>query len=689
MSFVHPYFLIALIAIAIPIIIHLFNFRRYKKVHFTNVKFIEQVRKKTKKKSQVKHLIVLAIRILAVASLVMAFAQPYIPVDDQLKRTESDNLVSIYIDNSFSMQAQSKGGSLLDEARKMTEDIAMAYKQSDVFYLVTNDFERKNQRLVSREELIEALSEIGFSPSVRQMDEIITRQTDFLYDSDIDSKAAFIISDFQESVTSFDKAQLDTNTRIYLVPVMAEQSDNIYIDSCWFENPVHQVHQQSKLFVRINNASGINYEKIPVKLSINGTQKAIASFDLGPGEFIDVIIPYTHHEPGYKKATLEITDYPVVYDDVFYFTYNVQELIPVLSIFEKEQNPYLMSFFENDSAFLFNSLPEGNLNYTELQRNNLILLDQLTRITSGLTQELLRFVNKGGSIAVIPPPEMDIQSYQSFTKAFDACSYGHLDSNESRVTYLNARHLLFYDVFENWGEDQQSQGSNIDLPIVLMHYPLQYPSLTLTEKLMILGNDQDFLNVLPYGKGKIYLLASPLDPVYTNLPKHAIFVPMLYKMALLSQPYHPLYFTIGGLSDRIELPDYGLAADQVFKVRKTDNGNEFIPEHRNLQDGTDIILHQQIQEGGHYVVSEGEKDIYAMAFNYDRRESNLALMGEDDIEDRLTSAGIGNISIFSTFGKPVSQSIQELNEGIRLWKLFIIFVLIFLAAETILLRLWK
>jgi len=658
-------------------------------VHFTNVKFIEQVKKKTKKKSQIKHLIVLLLRILAIASIVIAFAQPYIPVDDQMKKNESATLVSIYIDNSFSMQAQSKGGSLLDEARKLAEEIAQAYKQSDLFYLLTNDFERKNQRLVSRDELVKAIGEVQFSPAVRWVDEIISRQADFLFESEIKSKVSFLISDFQKSITNFNSNQEDTLSRIYLVPVMAEQSDNIYIDSCWFENPVHQVNQQSMLYVRINNASEISYEKIPVKLSINGTQKAIASFDISPGEYIDVNIPYTHHEPGYKRAILEITDFPIVYDDIFYFAYNVQELIPVLSIYEKEQNQYVRSFFEYDSAFLYNSVPVNNLNYSELQLNNFIILEHLSNISTGLTQELSKFVDRGGSLLLIPSPDADLQSYKAFTQLFKACSLGLPDSTETRVTYLNMQHPLFYDVFEEWPDETQNQGRIIDLPIVRKHFPLQYPALTLTETLIGLGNDKDFLNVIGYGKGHLYLLASPLDPLFTNLPRHAIFVPLLYKMAFLSQPYFPLYFTIGRFGDKVDIPGYGMSGDEVFKVSKLDNGHEFIPELRRLNDGKEIILHNQIKDAGHYSIREGDEELTTLAFNFDRRESDLTLLGEDDIEDLISVAGIENVSIFSSIGKPVSQSIQELNEGIRLWKLFIIFVLIFLAAETILLRLWK
>ena len=110
MVFAQPLFLIALTALAIPVIIHLFNFRKYKKVYFTNVKFIAEIKQETKKRSQLKHLLILLARLLAIACLVMVFAQPYLPSSIQQKKNKGSQAVSIYIDNSFSMEGLSAGG---------------------------------------------------------------------------------------------------------------------------------------------------------------------------------------------------------------------------------------------------------------------------------------------------------------------------------------------------------------------------------------------------------------------------------------------------------------------------------------------------------------------------------------------------------------------------------------------------
>jgi hypothetical protein len=203
-----------------------------------------------------------------------------------------------------------------------------------------------------------------------------------------------------------------------------------------------------------------------------------------------------------------------------------------------------------------------------------------------------------------------------------------------------------------------------------------------------MGNGRAFLNVLPFEKGKLYLLASPLDPDFTNLPRHALFVPVLYKIALNSQPTLPLFYTIGR-NDKIELPSYEASGDHILKIREEVIGKEFIPERRDGTEGTELLLHDQLKDAGHYAIIGYEDSSHSFSFNFDRRESDLTLLGEDELEELISSSGAKNLSVFSSVGKPVTKSLQELNEGIKLWKLFIIFVLFFLAAETVLLRFWK
>src|SRR5690606_19458804 len=102
MTFLYPSFLWALAALSIPVIIHLFNFRKTTRVFFSNNRFLRQVREATTARRKLKHYLILAARLLFLAFLVFAFAQPMIPAREQL---DAERNIVVYLDNSQSMSA--------------------------------------------------------------------------------------------------------------------------------------------------------------------------------------------------------------------------------------------------------------------------------------------------------------------------------------------------------------------------------------------------------------------------------------------------------------------------------------------------------------------------------------------------------------------------------------------------------
>ncbi|MCF0211329.1 MAG: BatA domain-containing protein, partial [Bacteroidales bacterium] len=135
-----PLFLIALVAIALPIAVHLFNFRRYKKVYFSNVEYLHELQTETKKQSKLREYLILATRILSIVFLVLAFCQPVIP-NKESPIKGGGSVVSVYVDNSFSMENSGNDGSLIESAKQKAREIAAAYQPSDQFQLLTNDME--------------------------------------------------------------------------------------------------------------------------------------------------------------------------------------------------------------------------------------------------------------------------------------------------------------------------------------------------------------------------------------------------------------------------------------------------------------------------------------------------------------------------------------------------------------------
>src|SRR6201986_2827075 len=199
MHFLYPAFLFAMAALAIPVLIHLFNFRRYQKVYFSNVQFLKEIREQQSSRRNLKERLILASRLLALFFLVLAFARPYIP-GPHAANAGAQKIISVFVDNSYSMQTLNREGSLLDEAKRRAKELVSAYKINDRFQLLTQDFEGKHQRLLSRDEFNDAVDAVKISPRSRGLQQIAGRQQALLNSQNSTGKAIFIISDFQKNM---------------------------------------------------------------------------------------------------------------------------------------------------------------------------------------------------------------------------------------------------------------------------------------------------------------------------------------------------------------------------------------------------------------------------------------------------------------------------------------------------------
>jgi len=681
MEFVNPGFLFGLFAIAVPILVHLFNFRRFRKVYFTNVDFIRELKKETQKQSRLKHLLVLLTRVLAIVALVFAFARPYIPVSDNILQLQEQNSISLYIDNSFSMQAESESGTLLHTAVEKAREIASVYKSSDRFQLLTNDFEGRHLRFVSKEEFLNLLDEIEFSPVVKDYYEVYTRQSDLLRLEPARIKSAYVLSDFQAHFMFRAEEIKDSLFDSYFIPMQARNADNLYIDSCWFDAPVQQMNQLLKLYIRIQNSSGNSYEDIPVKLKINGVQRALASFDVDSYANKTVELVYTNTQSGIHSGELEINDYPVSFDDKFYFSYTVAPQINVLSINEDHANFYLNSLFLNDTTVHYENRIVNQLNFSSLQDYQFIILNGLSKISSGLNQEILRFLSAGGSVMIFPPDAPLDESYNEFLSEANADTYSTLDTTKQKVGFINFEHSLYEGVFDEIPE-------NMDLPFVNQHFIINPSTRSRQEKLLELQNGEVFLGLYIVEKGRLYLSAVPLAVSYSSFPQHAIFVPTLYKIAVSSIVPQDLYYTLGK-NEVIRVESLNRSADEVMKI--TGEGGEFeaIPEHRRIGHMEDLYVHGQIIKAGNYFLVYRDDQVDGMSFNYDRTESAMIFLSPDKLKEAITEKHLYNVKILESANQHFVQTLSDMSRGIQLWKWFVIAALSFLLAEVLLLRLWK
>lgn len=681
MNFLFPTFLIGLAAIAIPIIIHLFNFRKYKKVYFTNVQFLKELKQESDSKSKLKEWLILAMRILAIACLVFAFAQPFIP--GKTKAVQGEKAISIYIDNSFSMESTNKKGTLLENAKEYATEIVNTFNASDKFQLITNDFEGKHQRFVSKEEFIEQLNDVKISSATKAINDVVKRQQDFLQNSSSKNKRIFLLSDFQKNASLFNKKDIDTSIVVSCIPIASSEVSNVYIDSVWFETPVQQFGTQQIIHAIVINKSTKDIENGTLKLFINNAQVSLNSFNVGAGGKKDVSISFTVKVKGINKGALKIEDYPITYDDNFYFSFNAQTTINALVINGKETKTSgnFKSLMQNDSLFVYQENSEAAIDYSIFPKTNIIVLNELSSLTSGLTSELQKFVSNGGSLVIFPNKKADLESYNTAFQNLQLPQITKLDTVNTKTQSINFEQGLYEGVFDKI--DQR-----MDLPKVFEHFEFTKTTNSNSQSLVLLQNGQFLISLNPLANGKIYLFSIPSDESCSNLLKHALFVPTLIKMSILSLKPSPIYYKTA-VNEAIALNTNSNFSDKPLYIIKDDKKIDIIPEHRLVNNATTIFTQNQITEAGYYEVFENENSIKDLAFNFDRKESDMNFMTAEDLQKQIDEKGLKNMSIIQPNEKTLTNALQEVNDGKKLWKLFLILALIFLAAEILIIRLFK
>lgn len=672
MTFLYPGFLFALAAVAIPVLIHLFNFRRFKKIWFSNVRFLKNIEIQTSSSRNLRRLLVLAARVLAVIFLVLAFAKPYLP-DEQETLGATRRVVSIYLDNSYSMEAVNKDGSLLDEARRRAKEIAAAYSLNDKFQLLTNDFEGRHQRLLTHEDFLSALEDVKITGVSRNIAQVLQRQQDVFSTEPGASKASFLISDFQQNMEPKGNFVPDSTVKLRFVKIGAAALPNISIDTVWFVSPIHRPGATEKLVVQLRNNSDKEGRRIPIQLSINGRQKAVASLTVPPRSITSDTLSFSGLGAGWQTGTLAITDYPVVFDDKYYFAFDVRKQLNILAINDRLPSNYLTAVYRSDPFFQLVNTPAGNINYSSLATYPMVILNSIQEISAGLSQQLRKYVSEGGTLLVLPALEGNTEGLTALLQRLGTDIPESIVEAEEKASSVNVRHPVFNDVFEK-------VPANIDLPVARKFVRYSRRSNTNRQSILDFAGNRTFFSQYAFGRGTIYLSAVPLDEDAGNFARHSLFVPIMYQSALQSLHDNRMSYTLGR-DQFFEIGRTTLANNQVLKLKGMDT--EVIPDVQQTDNATRIYVADQLREEGVYRLLKGDSTVAVAGFNDNRDESVLDYIPDKALEKLFPGR---KITLVDTQKASVDNEIKGINQGTHLWKVCLILALIFLAAEVLLLR---
>lgn len=634
MQFKNPEILYFLFLLLIPILVHLFQLRRFKKEYFTNVRFLKELSIQTRKSSKLKKWLLLATRLLILACIVLAFAQPFFKAKDSNNTT---NEMFIILDNSFSMQAKGQKGELLKRA---VEDLLEHAPENQTFSLITNSESFWNTDIKSIQKELQNLRYSAFPFQLESlMAKVKSRKSPY-------NKDIIIISD-AVGLEAADLKSISPEFNTYFINPKSEQKNNVSIDSVFIENTLDNFYE---IGVKLS-AYGEKANETPIALYNN--KKLIAKTLVQFSEKEKTINFTIPKEDFHGHAS--ISDNSLEYDNQLFFSITKPQKTNVISIGSADKSQFLSKIY-TPQEFTYSNFELNALDYNLLEKQDAIVLNELKEIPQALQTTLKSFIEKGGNVVLIPSEESSASNLNSFVSNFGSIQFKTLQNNEKTITKIAFNHPLYASVFEK----------KID--------NFQYPNtkngfqLASNAPAVLSYSDQSaFLTALQNQIASLYVFSAPINKVNSNFQNSPLIVPTFYNMAQSSQKTGVTAIKIG--SNTPFLVDALMAKDEIVSVKNTEES--FVPVQQIMNNKVKLTFNDYPELAGNFGIYKKDELLKNISFNYDRTESNVTSVNSDLLDDYKVIDSIE--TAFDTL-----QTDRTNNE---IWKWFVVLTLLFLVTE--------
>ena len=682
MEFLYPNMLYALFALLIPVVIHLFNFRRHKTVYFSNTSILKTIEQENKKTKKLKDLIVLITRVLFIAALVVAFAYPYKKNNNTINNNV-DNLIAVYIDNSMSMQSYSSEKTLFDDARSSAVKLVENLNQAQKFVLLSNDRNPINEYPMNKDEMLIRLNEMKTESAPASFEDIYNSIEFIKKKNNFKSASLFVYSDFQKNMMKVDESKNDTTIQIVVFPLKSDFQNNIYIDSVWIQSPVLQKNLTNEINARVVNETSNDIKGLPVNFSLDGNVVAYTTVDVVANSHSDVNMQFVIESDGDKKAQVSIQDSPITFDDEYNLVLKVRPVINVVEIKSNSQQPiansqssYLDLLFDGDALVNYQAMSPYNIDQNVINNAQMIVLDAAANVNATLQQSLLDFTAQGGSLVIFNNEETD----NSLLYDKLGIAPKSLDDNASKIEYVARKNSFFDDIFVKFPD-------NADLPEVYKHIRFDIRNNNVLN-IASLQNGDAFIMMSRVEKGSAFVFSVPLDEEWSDFASHALFVPLMYKMALIGGGMSDLSYTLGR-DKYLNISDIALLQDDRINVRSENGLYETFPLVENRGKLKYLYFFEDLPASGFYDIYKNDEYVSTMAWNDNRNESEMSFYEKDEISKIFKDKELDLLAAIDYEDLGSNDVMEIIIKDSMIWRIFVVIALMALLVETLILRFWK
>jgi hypothetical protein len=671
MTFLNPTALLALMAAALPLVIHLLNLRKYKKVEISSLAFIKELQKTKIKRIKIKQLILLAVRMLLIASLVLAFSKPAIRSLRGYSSGAKTTAV-IIIDNSFSMSIVDAGGSYFNQAKQAAEQVINNLNTGDEVALIfTGDAgENEVKPVTDFYKLKKAIEDAPIKNSCAPLLNLIAKARPVLTESQNVNKEVYVISDFQKSTVSPapDNGILKNETtneysRIYFIEVPERKTSNLSVTGLTADNQIFEPGKPVSFAAVVSNYSPSNIENSVISLFINGKRTAQQGINLAAGETRRLTFETSLNETGYLNVSVELEDDDILQDNKRFLCLYVPEKINIASFSDNADDLNFISLAINASSAGAVELTEksfAQINSLNLSKYDLLLLCGSENISG--YKPLQDYLANGGNILFFPGSKSTLSNYNKLCDALQTAR------GENILKYSNGSSVPVFDKIDFLhpilsGIFEKKEQAGISSPSFFTFIKLAPGT---GRNIFTLTGGNPFLVENNSLRGKVLQFSCAPVLSTADFPAKAIFAPLIQKcVSYLAVKY-------SGSTDK-------LAGESIFL--KTDNPNGTI--RAELPDKESVIINQDnanlnaplvftnTGQTGNYKFFNGDKLIDFSSLNFNSIESVLERMNRGALESLIKKQMINSTFYGLDIKKEFRAEIETSRYGLELWKYFL------------------
>ena len=699
MTFLNPLALLALAAAAIPLVVHLFNFRRPRRIEFSSIEFLRTVEKSTMQRVRLQEWLLLLLRTLAIACLVLAFARPILSGDEPAAAAERGNHATAFvIDASPSMQVVERAGERFRIARDVALRIVGQGDDRDAALVMTNDGSRAPS-LMSRPAAAEAIARLSPADGGTTLRHAIEDAARVLDREETRTREIVVISDFQQSMLGdIENEAPITDADLTLVHVGERVPGKVAVIASEVESRIIDVGQPVSIRATIRNFGDGPVEQLPVSIYFDDERVAQTTVDLDPEQEIDVSLDATPSVRGWIAGGVVIEGGGFEADERRHFALFVPERRRILVVDGGTTDlRYLRLALSPDVAegrivFEREIVPAGSPWAQSLGAFDVVVLAGLPSFGSGEHSTLVRYVEEGGGLLLYPGDDASPEAYSALLTALGGGrierAAGSIGGNEAiaELSSIEAEHQLFRGVY--------GDASDIRAEPAEVYAAARYAPAGGTEQTLItMSNGWPLLQELHHGAGTAFFFATALDARWTELAVRGLFIPLIYRSLfyLAAADIQSGADVTLGSAATIRFPD---RTGESMIVAVTQDGNEFIPDQgRSFGSRRVNLSADEVRAAGlvQLLDADSRELRHAVAFNPDARESDPALATGSEAEHFASNLTTGRVRLLPFDGDfdALEQHVAAAWYGRELWNVFLMLALGFLVAEMLVARRWR